>query len=289
MRSELKEAIELLRKDDAESVEHALQLLQGTVFSFGMKVCGHREDAEDTVQEVLVHALPHLAKLEDPQAMAAWLYTAARNRCWQNRRRLSYRKAVALEDLMPDEAELSALLKDGEPSPEAVAASREDHQLLHRAVLSLPPQYRMVLVLVDMEELETEQVAKILSLQPGTVRVRLHRARLLVRQEMSRLLRGETGQRSQKKKNSRRGAPCRAIFANLSEYLDGRMRPASCKSMQRHIEACPACVAFIQDLKQAIDRCRSLEFRSDREPSPVLRRLLREEYFRLVGNSASLL
>lgn len=289
MRSELEQAISLLRNGNAESVDRALGLLQRTVLSFGIKVCGHREDAEDTAQEVLVKALPHLAKLEDSRALSAWLYTAAKNRCWQGRRTATYQRTVALDQLLPDGAELeSLLLADPSSSPEDQALNRQDHRLLHRAVLALPPQYRIVLVLHDMEELDSDLIAKILSIQPGTVRVRLHRARLLVREEMAKLLRPGTKPRGQKKPTAKRPAQCREIFANLSEYLDGKLAPESCERMRRHIEACPACVAFIQDLKRAIDRCHSLEVCPDDETRPVLRRLLTEEYLRLKNSSANL-
>lgn len=286
MRSELQGAIALLQKGDAESVDRAIGLLQRTVLSFGIKVCGHREDAEDTSQEVLLHALPHLARLEDPRALSAWLYTAARNRCWQGRRTASYRRTVALEQLMPSESELQSLLMaDPASSPEDQALSRQDQHRLHEAVLALPPQYRLVLVLHDMEELDTDLVAKILSLQPGTVRVRLHRARLMVRKEMARRLHAGAQQARQKKGRARRGADCREIFANLSDYLDGRLEAETCEHMRHHIQACPACIAFIQDLKQAIDRCRALDPCPEAEARPVLRRLLAEEYLRLKNTS----
>ena len=289
MRSELEEAIGLLQKGEAADVHRALGLLQQTVLSFGIKVCGHRQDAEDTAQEVLVHALPHLAKLESPQALSAWLYTAAKNRCWQGRRRATYRKSVALEDLIPNDAELHALLlADPAPNPEREALNRQDHEMLRKAVLSLPPQYRLVLVLHDMEELDSETVAEVLSLQPGTVRVRLHRARLLVRQEMAKLLNRTGVAKKSRTTGVRRPAQCQEIFANLSDYLDGRLAPESCDRMKRHIEGCPACVAFIQDLKRAIDRCRSLDVCPKPETQPVLRRLLTEEYLRLKNSSANL-
>lgn len=289
MRPELEEAITLLRRGDESAIQRALELLQRTVLSFGIKVCGHREDAEDTAQEVLLRALPHLARLEDPEALSAWLYTAARNRCWQGRRRATYRKAVALEDLMPGDTELHALLlADPAADPEEQVLSRQDHQMLHKAVLALPPQYRMVLVLHDMEELDTGVVAKILSIQPGTVRVRLHRARLLVRQAMATLLNQTRKPKKRKRVKAGRPAPCKEIFGNLSEYLDGKLAPESCERMRRHMEGCPACVAFIQDLKRAIDRCRSLDVCPEAEPQPVLRRLLTQEYLRLKNSSAKL-
>ena len=288
MRAELKEAIVLLRRGDEPSVQMALGLLQQTVLSFGIKVCGHREDGEDTAQEVLLKALPHLAKLEDPEALSAWLYTAAKNRCWQGRRTAAYRRTVALDQLLPDEGELAALLADKGPSPEKRASQRQDHRMLHEAVLALPPQYRIVLVLHDMEGLDSELVARILSLRAGTVRVRLHRARLLVRQEMAKLLERKTAPPRRKKTAAKQSAQCREIFANLSEYLDGKLEAETCEQMQQHIEACPACVAFIEDLKRAIDSCRSLDVCPEPETRPILRRLLTEEYFRLKNSTANL-
>lgn len=289
MRAELKQAIALLRQGDEHGIEQALTLLQQTVLSFGIKLCGQREDAEDTAQEVLVRALPHLAGLDDPQALSAWLYTAARNRCWQGRRRASYRKAVALEDLMPSQTELNTLLlADRAATPEDQVLMRQDHERLHQVVLSLPPEYRIVLVLHDMEELDTDLVAQILGLQPGTVRVRLHRARLLVRRELNRLLDPGSALAPSRAKKSRRPAQCREIFGNLSEYLDGSLPPADCERMRHHIEGCPACVAFIHDLKRAIDRCHALDVCSNDEARPVLRRLLTEEYLRLKNSSSVL-
>ena len=286
MRPDLQEAIHLLQNDPA-GVPNALRLLQRTVFSFSMKLCGHREDAEDTMQDVLVSSLPHLAKIDDPRALSVWLYTAARNRCWRNRKKQSHRKTVALEDLLPDGAELSALLTAAAASPEQQALSHEDHLLVHKAVLQLPPQYRLVLVLHDMEELDTETVAAVLSLQPGTVRVRLHRARLLMRKEMEKLQnRPAVSPRRKKKSAEERPRECKEIFRNLSEYLDGRMEKKSCAQMRAHIDACPACVAFLSDLKLAIDRCRTLNMPFDSNTCVSLRRLLAEEYLRLLKSGA---
>src|ERR1017187_6533648 len=83
MRPELTQAADLLRLNTPEAVEEAIGLLQNTVYSFSMKVCGHPEDAEDTTQEVLFRSLEHLARIHDPQALAVWLYTVTKNRCWR--------------------------------------------------------------------------------------------------------------------------------------------------------------------------------------------------------------
>ena len=121
MRPELIQAANLLRRNTPEAVDEAIGLLQNTVYSFSMKVCGHPEDAEDTMQEVLYRSLGHLAKIQDPQALAVWLYTVTRNRCWRMRRKgASAPKHIqSLDELMPDEAELGRLLQDAAAGPEA--------------------------------------------------------------------------------------------------------------------------------------------------------------------------
>lgn len=295
MRPELAKAAELLQRETPEAVEEALALLQNTVYSFSMKVCGHPEDAEDNMQEVLYRSLKHLAKIQNPQALAVWLYTVTRNRCWRMRRKSASapKQTLSLDELMPDEAELGRLLKDASEGPEGNVLEAEQNQLLHQAILKIPPALRIVLVLHDMEELTTEQVAQILDLQQGTVRIRLHRARLAVRNEMSRILSAaaEPANHNGAKKKSpkrakskaiKRPAECRTLFANLSEYLDGRVEPVSCDKMRAHIEACPSCVAFLQSLRNAIDRCRSLDMSCDSAVASRLRTILTREYLRML-------
>lgn len=293
MRPELSQAIGLLRSNSPEAVEKAIGLLQNTVYSFSMKVCGHREDAEDTMQEVLYRSLQHLARIEEPRALAVWLYTVTRNRCWRMRGNVSQRtKQVSLDELMPDEGEMARLLRDPAPGPESKLLHSEQRDLLRKAVLRIPPQLRIVLVLHDMEDLSTEDVAQILNLQPGTVRVRLHRARLSVRKEIGKALsgaarKGKAGRnkgRRPKHNNGHREAACHELFANLSEYLDGRVEARTCAEMSAHIDSCPTCVAFLRDLRTAIDRCRALKV--DCNPAVIerLRATLTQEYLHLAGD-----
>ena len=293
MRPELIEAVRLLRDNDADAVAAAIKLLQGTVYAFSMKVCGHPQDAEDTMQDVLARSLPHLARMSDPQALAAWLYTVTRNRCWRSRRKPldAPKQTLSLDELMPTDTELINLLGDPQANPERQLLAREQNQLLHTAILSMPSEYRLVLVLHDVEDLDTEQVAQVLDLLPGTVRVRLHRARLYVRKAMAQLANAHSGRKSvaksskvpHSKASKERPQACREIFANLSEYLDDRMNAGSCEQMRLHIEACPACVAFIGDLRRAIDRCRNLECLPESNLAPRLRSLLTKEYLRLLS------
>ena len=139
MRPELIQASELLRRNTPEAVEEAIGLLQNTVYSFSMKVCGHPEDAEDTMQEVLSRALPHLAKIQEPKALAVWLYTVTRNRCWRMRRKSVYapKQSLSLDELMPDGVELAHLLADAARTPESNLLNAEEHHQLHQAILKI--------------------------------------------------------------------------------------------------------------------------------------------------------
>jgi RNA polymerase sigma-70 factor (ECF subfamily) len=294
MRPELKQAADLFRLNTPEAGEEAIRLLQNTVYSFSMKVCGHPEDAEDTMQEVLSRSLRHLARFHNPQELAVWLYTVTRNRCWRMRRKPSHAPTaiLSLDELMPNDEELGTLLQDAGNGPETNLLHGERRHLLHQAILRIPAPLRIVLVLHDMEELTTGQVAQILDLQQGTVRIRLHRARLSVRNEMNQLLRSAPDSahagshakpsKGRSSKRTRRPDECRDLFANLSEYLDGRVEPLSCDQMRAHIEACPSCVAFLRDLRAAIDRCRSLQFPCDSAVAPRLRAILTREYLRML-------
>jgi RNA polymerase sigma-70 factor (ECF subfamily) len=288
MRPELNKAMELLRSTEPGAVDEALRLLQGTVFSFSMKVCGHREDAEDTMQDVLLKALPYLPKIENPQALAVWLYKVARNRCWMSRRRSKFapKETLALEDLMPDASELESLTVETEKSPEAAVLSGENAERVHNAILRIPPQYRLILVLHDMEDLDTPEVAKIMGLREGTVRVRLHRARLFLRRELS----GNSHSRPKPAKvaRPRKKKPalqCHKMFSQLSEYIDGRVDNLTCKRIEKHLQDCQPCLVFLQDLERAVDRCRKFEVSCKPETADRLRQLLVVEYLRALDGA----
>ncbi len=187
MRKEIEQAVVLLEKNDPRSLDQVLALLQGAVFSFSMKVCGQREDAEDTMQEVLVKVLPYLPKFESPRALLVWLYKVAKNRCLMSRRKSKFapKEDLSLDELMPDRHELAQLVEGGPVNPESLAIRSQQARRLREVIQQLPPRYRIILVLRDMEGLTDEEVGDITGLRPGNVRVRLHRARLFVRQRIA--------------------------------------------------------------------------------------------------------
>jgi RNA polymerase sigma-70 factor, ECF subfamily len=261
MRAEIEEAVQLMQRGDDASVEQALALLQNTVFSFSMRVCGQREDAEDTMQEVLLKSVPQLPKFQNPKALLVWLYKVAKNRCLMTRRKSKFAptQELSLDQLMPDRHELERLTADGRIDPEAFAIRSEEASRLRDAVQKLPPQYRIVLVLRDMEGLTDDEVAEITGVRSGTVRVRLHRARLFVRKELLRMWIPRGGKRTPAQTQSGaqlRPARCKAMFAELSDYLDEQLDESLCEEIERHMSDCGPCQAFLATLEATIEQLR---------------------------------
>jgi RNA polymerase sigma-70 factor, ECF subfamily len=252
MRADLQNAITELRKGEPNSMERALALVQQTAFSFSMKVCGHREDAEDTAQETLIRTVRELPHFDSPEALAVWIYKVARSRCLISRRRSKFapKQSLSLDELLPDRSELEALTASREGGPEQQLLRAENREELQRAVLKIPPDYRMVLVLHDMEELSTQEVASITGLREGTVRVRLHRARVFLRNQLARKSRATVT----------RGKPpsarCKVLFALLSDYIDQQIDPSLCADVEGHLGNCSPCKAYLASLEETVRRCK---------------------------------
>jgi RNA polymerase sigma-70 factor (ECF subfamily) len=287
MRPEIEQVVQLIQRKDPKSLEEALALLQKTVFSFSMKVCGQRQDAEDTMQEVLLKSVPNLPKFNNPKALMVWLYKVAKNRCLMSRRKSKFapKEDLSFEELMPDRRELQKLSGNPDGTPETSLLRRENAKRLREAVQKLPPDYRLILVLHDMEELSDADVAEITGLRPGTIRVRLHRARLFVRKELAKQdqhrmrrltakLSGEMHFSSQPRQQH-----CKEMFAELSNYLDDELDDSLCEELEKHMDGCEPCKAFLSSLEKSIQQCRMAPNESpDPRVAARLRRELVAEY-----------
>ena len=256
VRNEIEKAVELLKSGEPESMEKALALLQETVFAFSMRVCQQREDAEDTMQEVLVKSVPYLSRFESPKALVVWLYKVAKNRCLMSRRRSKFapKQELSLEELMPDREEMETTLQLG-VNPEDFAIRSQEARWLREDIQKLLPQYRIVLVLRDMEGLTDEETAEITGLRAGTVRVRLHRARLFVRKELMKRRQGP-GRSRTATATEPRPVRCKAMFAELSNYLDEQLDDSMCDELEKHLDGCEPCKAFLSSLQATIEQCR---------------------------------
>ncbi len=172
------ELIEALRRGEAGAEERFLKAYYERIFSFGMMVCGHREDAEDITQESLVAALKSVGQLRSPGAFHVWLFRIVRNACYRQRslQRHGEQERVSMDEL--PEADAAA---GGVAWPDQMLLQEETRQMVQAAIGTLPAPDRLVVLLRDFEELSTAEVGKIMELNAAAVKMRLHRARRKLR------------------------------------------------------------------------------------------------------------
>jgi len=198
---------------------------------------------------------------------------------------------LSLEQLMPDRQELQKLSGGPDGTPETSLLRRENAKRLREAVQKLPPDYRLILVLHDMEELSDGDVAEITGLRLGTIRVRLHRARLFVRKELAKQdrhrMRREPAKPSGKIHLSSQPGQrrCKEMFAELSNYLDDELDDSLCEELEKHMDGCEPCKAFLSSLEKSIQQCRIAPNESpDPRIAVRLRRELLSEYHGLMAD-----
>jgi RNA polymerase sigma-70 factor, ECF subfamily len=187
----VEQALEWLQSGEPSSAERAIGVLQGVVFGFGMKVCGDPADAEDTAQETLVRLARSLKKFPNARGLSVWLYKVAKSQCLMSRRKSKFapEQMLSLDELIPQPGHNGGSeAKSWAITPEQALLQGEFRERLERAIHALPKPYRLVLVLRDMEQLDTREVAEVMEISEDTVKMRLHRARVFVRNELDKYL-----------------------------------------------------------------------------------------------------
>jgi len=208
MNSQVEQALEILKSGDPAAVERAVESLQSAVYGFGMKVCGNREDAQDTAQETLIRLARSLKDFPNARALAVWLYKVAKTQCLMSRRKSKFAPAemLSLDALMPDADHAGERSpRSWTFTPEEIVLHRESRERLQKAIMALPKPYRLVLILRDMEELNTREVAEVLEISEDTVKMRLHRARVFLRNELEKYFRRSGAPRSNSARTSSTG------------------------------------------------------------------------------------
>ena len=171
-----------------EAFEPFVERFAPLILSFGRRMCGQRDDADEVLQETLLRAYQSLGDLRDPGALKAWVYRVAANACLRMRRRgrLEPERTISLEAVMPGAEDDGGppQIADWSEVPLDRLLEGELKEKLERAILDLPRDFRIVLVLRDQEGFDTRETASILGISETLAKVRLHRARLSLRKTL---------------------------------------------------------------------------------------------------------
>ena len=182
--------IRAVQSGDQAAMERLLMRAQEAAYRFSLLVCGGADDADDAMQEALLKTYRYAARIREPKAFRAWLYRTVKNACLIGRRRRVDEPAhlLSLSDTMPGEEGQGRGIDAVDPGkgPEDAAINTRLRARLGRALKALPPAYRLVIFLREVEGLTTREVARVVGISEGNVKTRLHRARLMLRQELER-------------------------------------------------------------------------------------------------------
>ncbi|MEO2164326.1 MAG: RNA polymerase sigma factor [bacterium] len=160
------------------------------LFSLGMRFCGNRDEAEDLVQETFLQAYRSWDQFEERSNPATWLYTIASRVCQRFHRKKSGEPVhmESLDELLPMGAGPMGVVPSTEDSPLDSALREESRREVEEAIAELPIEFRMPLVLKEIVGFSLAEIAKIMDIPEATVKTRLYRARLRLRQALEQAL-----------------------------------------------------------------------------------------------------
>ena len=179
--------LDKIRNDEPDAFDRLVECYGDRIYAYGMRMCGHREDASDVFQDTMLQAFRSLKTLKEPKALRSWLYRVVSNACLMKRRKGKFepRRELSLEELMPANADQASVeIPDLADLPDDAVVRREARQAVRDAIDTLPASYRQVLVLRDIEQLSTREAARALDVPESTIKMRLHRARVMVRNHL---------------------------------------------------------------------------------------------------------
>jgi len=171
-----------------DAMEKIVERYEDQIFTFGLKMCGHLQDAEDIVQETFLNAFKYLNDFREETKLRNWLFKIAARVCFRKRRKKKFEpeRELSLESfVLKDGLSSSYDIPDLSNNPSEQLERNELKQIINKSILSLPPKYRFVFNLRDIEGFSTKEASEILGITAQTVKTRLHRARLFLREKIS--------------------------------------------------------------------------------------------------------
>ena len=171
------ELIQAARCGDEDAFEQLVRLHEKRVYNLCLRMCGSAEDAAEAAQDTFLALWRGLEGFRQDAALSTWLYRLASNACID----LLRRSKRAPDGVSLDDEDAHLEISGHAPTPEQHVERQETHRLVHEALASLPPEYRQVLVLRELHQLSYAEISEITALELGTVKSRISRGRLLLR------------------------------------------------------------------------------------------------------------
>ena len=184
------ELIRLVQRGSREAFSQLMSRYSSRIMNFVFQIVHDREAAEDLAQETFVRVYLNAHRYRDVARFSTWIFTIAANLAKNEVRNRSRRPTLPLAEevgLSSDEGLVSVVLEDGGLQPDEETEAGELRRDVARAIDVLPPKYREVFVLREVEGFSYHEIADMAGLPKGTVKSRINRARLRFREEIEKL------------------------------------------------------------------------------------------------------
>jgi len=179
--------VQAAKKGDVGAFGELVKRYDRNVFRIALHITQNREDAEDVVQDAFLKAYGNLEQFQGQSKFYTWLVRIAVNEALMKLRRRRPERMVSLDqEVQTEEDSIPREVADWSPNPEQLYNQAELKDILGKTIQGLPPSFRTVFVLRDVEGLSTEETAQALELSVPAVKSRLLRARLQLRERLNR-------------------------------------------------------------------------------------------------------
>lgn len=178
-----------LRDRDERAFRELIDEHRDRVFNITYRMLGNRHEAEDVAQEVFISVFKTIDSFREESKFSTWLYRVTVNHCKNRIKYLARRHDRDRDELDETTGHTNGSYHGGPTraaEPDRALASAQMEKLLQEAIANLDDDHRVVVVLRDVEDLSIEEICEITGLPDGTVKSRLHRARLVLRKKMQR-------------------------------------------------------------------------------------------------------
>ncbi len=180
--------VDAARRGDYAAFERLVSRFRDRIFRLARGMTSNDDEAEEVVQDTFLAVFRKLGTFRGESSVSSWIYRVAANNALMRLRRQRRKPHLSIEDARPDFTEDGTEFVDSPGDwarqPDEKLLDRELGVRIESAIAELPEKYRMVLLLRDVEGLSNEQVADTLGVTVPTVKSRLHRSRLFVRDEL---------------------------------------------------------------------------------------------------------
>jgi RNA polymerase sigma-70 factor (ECF subfamily) len=174
-----------IRTGDQDGFTRLVTRYEGKIYNLAYRMLGNREEAEDITQETFLHTFRALGSFRLEERFSPWIYKIASNLCLDRLRKLKH-SAGSLDAPLGPDGDMPLQVADWSSAPDRLCEESEVRADTQEAISSLPPKYKVVVVLRHMHDLSYDEIARILGVPQGTVKTRLFRAREILRRRLER-------------------------------------------------------------------------------------------------------